>query len=607
MRRIISLILAIAVLFTCSITTGATTISGGTNNPLFPDEVEHGTISGFDSLDGDFGTMVYYLKILCDEGTEYIYALADRVYYKNDLCNAVDAFEKLHSGDGNITFALRSGKIKYINPILPEGVFADVEIEACYRIGNKIIARISFEDIVGKCTCIVAAYNSDGAMCSLTSFEASYLDSYYEIELDANGGEAVKVFFLENTQSLKPLCEAKVCYIPTEYAYLLSVNKKDGEYEFEMFTAGGEVKKFACAEELVINEEAFIDGDGGVTDRLEFSAESANKAYEDEINATYHQPVMYAVNENEEITHIDTVVSSVNKEISTLVNDGKYYASYGYKQFKMSARTFEDFKVSSDTKIIFVPDDRSETDSYMAYSSYRKPFIHLKSYHVEAYGLSASRTASLLLVYKANDRLTYRYDSPMMIVESKSLTKDGTVIKGYTGTSYSLKHVTVSDEVESVASIGKGDVIRYITDDSSKMTDYRVWFDASSPVQETPCDDIDSAISSRILEVKATSTEPVINYPQASFRLQYGTVADIVLSKEGDKITVVPTIAEDNCDMVTEGNGVVTWDIEDSVKIYKYEEGNVITEADLTKIKIGETRVVAYSSGGKLRMIYIVD
>jgi hypothetical protein len=128
-----------------------------------------------------------------------------------------------------------------------------------------------------------------------------------------------------------------------------------------------------------------------------------------------------------------------------------------------------------------------------------------------------------------------------MIVASKSETKDGTVIKGYAGTSYSLRSVKVSEDGPSLASIGKGDIIRYILDGSNELVDYQVWFDASEPEQLDSINDIDEAyatdeddIAKRILEIHSTSTTPRKDYPNATFRLQYGTVTDIIL-KDGEE------------------------------------------------------------------------
>lgn len=254
---IFSIIMGVFALNSNAMTNGSTTyLSGGTNNPPSPDGVLYGTVIDFDSIDGDFGTTENYVKILNSNGEELIYELSSRVYFEEQLYTSDDVMEILKNIDRNINYVVRSGKIKYINLHMPEGIFESVEIESCYKYNNKIFVCITFETLVGECTCIAAAYNKEGAMCSAASFEASYNDSYsYDVELEANDGEYVKVFFLDNAQSLKPVCEAKIAYIPTEYGYLLSVNKTDGEYEFEIFTDDGTIETLECAEKILFEEE----------------------------------------------------------------------------------------------------------------------------------------------------------------------------------------------------------------------------------------------------------------------------------------------------------------------------------------------------------------
>ncbi len=576
---------------------------------IMRDEIQKGTLIAFDSAEGDFDTTTYYVKLLCEDGEECVYALEDSVYFEDRYCDAESITYKEELLNSEIAFAVRSTKIYSINPVMPEGAFDSVVVEACYKAGDKIYVSLSFENLVDKFTLVIATYN-DGIMCASSSFEVPYTESCQEFEMDSNGGDEVKLFFLESIESMKPFYEVKKAYVPAKYGYLVSVKKADGEYEFEVFTSDGEFETFECAAEIVIDESNYTDGDSKVTNLLELSAESANEAYEDEVNVIYHQPVMYAVNEFGEIAHIDTVLSNVNSKISTLKKDdeGKsYYIPYGYKEFKKSSRTFVDFKVNSDTEIIFVPDDRCDSDSYIAYDSYQDAFINKRSYHIEAYGLSSVKNASLVLIYKENDNMIYSYKTPNLIVNS-TISEDGNVyVTGYTGAGDTLKSVKVNtDKVESVDEIGKGDIIRYLTNNSDEMVDYTIWYDADNAVQNIPCDSMEEAISVRILELMSTRLEPAENYPNATFRLQYGTVWDIELAEEGNMMWVTSSVANDNFDMVTDGDGVVGWEIGDEVEIYKYDGENLITNADLQKIKAGETEVITYSASGKLVSIYIV-
>lgn len=607
MKKVLSIMLTLAMLLSLAVTATAAVGESGSYNPVTRDEIQKGTVIAFDSEEEVFAGVTYYAKILCEDDAEYVYALANMVYLGDVL---YDAEEIADMDLGEITFVLRNEKIKYINPILPDGCFEGFEVKRCYRESDTIYAIIEFENIVDEFKLIMAVYNDENEMCSMKSFDISYLDSYYELDMAANGGDRVKMFFWEDTSTLVPLCELNAEYIPTEYGYLLSVDEANGEYTFEILTTGNDIVTLEGADKIAVDEESLEENDSRIADRLKSTAKSANMNYEDETNAVYHQPVMYAVDENGAIAHIDTVVSSVNKGISKVLKDEDgeyYYAPYGYNVFDLSDRTIGEVGVNGETKVIFVPDDRSENDKYWAYDNYRDAFLHNECYHYEAYGLNDDSVASLVVIYKENDNRLYRHNAPTMIVKSKTLVNDGDMIyiAGYAPGSNSLKHVYVADGVES-DKIGKGDVIRYSTNNNSEIDDYMIWYDASNPLQAEECDDIEKAIENRILELSAWGTT-MTNYPSATYRLQYGTVCDITLSNEGDKIKVLPTINDDGFAMVTEGDGVTEWEIDNSVKIYSFDGTNVNAEADLSTIKEGKTEVIAYSASGKLRALYIID
>ncbi|MBR5536100.1 MAG: hypothetical protein IKU60_05575 [Clostridia bacterium] len=599
MKRTLSIILVFAMLLSCSVIAFAEVAGGGTNRPVTVDEIQKGTIIAFDFEEGDFDTDTYYVKILGVNGAEYTYALAGRVYVGNSLYKA----EEVADMDfGEITYVLRSGNVKYINPTMPDGLFESVAVKYCHRENDKIYVTVEFVGIVGEFKLIMAAYSGD-MLCSVKSFDISYTDSCYELDMEANGGYKVKIFFWENKAGLVPVYEAVADYIPAEYGYLISVNEADGGYEFEMLTDEGEIVSFDCAEKIAIDDE--IEPLSNITTLLKSSAKGANAAYEDEENATYSQIVMYALNEMGEVARIDTVGSVVNKKISKVMDEGAYYSPYGYKQFEYKDKSFGDFSVSDDTLIFFAPDDRSDKDEYLVYKGY-KALRGTKIYHVEAYGLSEDKVASVVVMYKDNGKNVYTYNSPAMIVNNKIKSGDEAYITGYTLTSYSLKRVKVDTaEVEHLSGIGKGDIIRYITNSSNEMVDYKVWFDADNSVQQTGCASMAEAIENRILEINATSIDPVQNYPNASFRLQYGTVSDIALTNDGNSITVTPVIKKDS---IAEAgtDGTVEWEIERSVKIFEYTPEGVSASSDLTDIIPGESEVIAYSSGGKLGMLYII-
>ncbi len=476
---------------------------------------------------------------------------------------------------------------------------------------------------------IDARDDSDPTYISINNKDYYMSDFFSEYESDdkpeMNVGDYAQVY-LDAEGKIVAAAEASTTGTTSSYAYLLGVRqeseKSDYDLEFWFYTTSGKYVQIGAAKtNITIDGVKYKVTSDDVLDVLAQSAIDANSGYGDASNVVYHQPVVYTTNSDGLVSKIDTVNSPDNEDISAVMGSDKH-SEAAERTYTSSSKSFKDFKVSSATSIIYVPDDRSDTDKYNTYT-YSKAFTNLRSYFVEAFGLSSSKTATFVLIYGDDPSRIYTSSTPFLIVSSKSVTSSGTVIKGYSYNSTTLKTITVSeDDGPSVTSIGKGDVIRYILDSSNELIDYQIWFDASDPEQLTPCSDIAEAIDSRILEIHSTSTEPRTNYPSATFRLQYGTVTELELNEDGtsvdeETITVAPTIVEDSMEMVYDGNGVVTRTIGSSVKVFYYDSssknGDIETDVELTEIlpydEYGEnaTRVITYSASGTLRMIYIID
>ncbi|MBQ6795788.1 MAG: S-layer homology domain-containing protein [Clostridia bacterium] len=482
--------------------------------------------------------------------------------------------------------------------------------------------------------------------------------------IEQGGEDAPKLEVGENAQvyldaagKIVAAAEAKNNMSSEKYAYLYALRQDsdDSEYdlEFKFFTTDGKFIQIGAASKITIDETKYKALDDDILKALERSADMANsnyKAYMD-VDYTYHQPIIYQTNSDGLVSTIYTVNSTENDDISMVMEDedgDAYYSAYEAgdmvdgdyegRAYKSSGKTFTDFKVSSSTKIMYLPDNRHLSDDYLTFS-YSKAFSNGRKYHVEAFGLTSSNTAALVLLYHQNDSRIYTSSSPWMIVASKSDTKNGTVIKGYkNGTSYSLSSVTVSEEdgPSSIANIGKGDIIRYIVDSRNELVDYQIWFDASDPSQLQPVSSNEELFvkdgedgANRIIEVHSTSVKPRDNYPNASFRLQFGTVTDIYLNDGEDddavdeeSITVSSVLVEDGIDDMDafdkedDENTVVSKSIGSSVKVFSFDRGgrnsDVQTDVDMSEIlpysEYGEdaTRVIIFTASASLRMIYII-
>ena len=456
-------------------------------------------------------------------------------------------------------------------------------------------------------------------------------------------GESAQVY-LDAAGKIVAAAEAKSDVSSEKYAYLVALRQdsddSDYDLEFKLYGTDGKMIQIGSAAKIQIDGTKYKALDEDILDVLEKSAEKANSTYPAAENYSYHQPIIYQTNSSGLISVIHTVNSTENENISMVMNtnDDAYFVQYEERQYKSSSKSFTDFKVSSSTKIIFIPDNRNNTDDYLTFSSYSKAFANGRKYHVEAFGLTSSKTASLLFIYSQNDSRIYTSSTPWMIVASKSDTKNGTVIKGYkNGTSYTLSSVTVSEEDgPSISDIGKGDIIRYILDGNNELVDYQIWFDASDPTQLQTIDDVSDAYTqvglsgengdgaNRIVEIHSTETDSRKDYPNATFRLQYGTVTDINVEEDSsnsvddDYIAISPYIVEDGVEieLSDDDTGFITKEIGSSVKIFSYDRGgrssDVATDVDLSEVldytNYGEdaTRAIIYTAGGTLRMIYII-
>ncbi len=518
---------------------------------------------------------------------------------------------------------------------------ADAEGKAYYEV---VVTRESYSGMITE-------RDSDDEN-SIVMNDKEYIISDSLMEYIEKGGDSVPKIevgeytqiYLDAAKKVVAAAEATTKNSAEKYAYLVALrqdsDKTEYDLQFKFYTTDGKFLEIGSAAKISIDGKKYKALDDDILDVLEASAEAANGSYPDADNYTYHQPIIYQTNSEGLVSVIHTVNSDENTGISMSMkndDDELYYSEYEQRQYKSSSKSFTDFKVSSSTKIMYIPDNRNNTDDYLTFSSYSKAFSNGRTYNVEAFGLSSSGTASIVFIYKENDSRIYTSSSPWMIVASKKNTASGTVIKGYTGTSYSLKSVTVSEEDgPSTSDIGKGDIIRYILDGNNELVDYQIWFDASDPTQLQPVStnndlyvesEKNSDGANRIIEIHSTSTEPRKNYPSATFRLQFGTVTQLVLADDDaniddDMISISSVLVEDNLAMdyfdkeSTSNNSSITKEIGSSVKVFSYDRSgknnDVVTEADITEIldydNYGEdaTRVIAYTASGTLRMIYII-
>ncbi len=438
------------------------------------------------------------------------------------------------------------------------------------------------------------------------------------------------------------------------YGYLLSLLQDDSEsdYDLELYImeSDGTRHERGTSTTIQIDGKRYDTDDEDILDVLEDSANEANESYlntsagNDVDNLQYQQPIRYKLNSKNLVTAIDTVANS-NIDGNDLVLSARIDDSTtddGLRQYNRSSGfAYDDedgdeahFVISSTTKIFFIPDDRTDFELYGKRTT--STFTSGNSYYVEAYnvGTTSSNRADVVFIYKMDDTMVFNSKSSFLIITDYGQNNDDEeTITGYRGnyngggsvatttTTVKLNYSQMnSDAREDYRSLGKGDIVRYLTGSDGRVTDLELWLDASDPIQDEPVGSVREALENRVLAIRSNSTEPVDGDAyNAAFRLAYGTV----LRHETDikSITVTPTLVEDDIEMVDSGTGVVAHLYSSSTKVFVYNgrsgaeyiDGEDAFE-DIQAYEDGNdgSVVVTFSTGdttnsaSPFRMIYII-
>lgn len=443
------------------------------------------------------------------------------------------------------------------------------------------------------------------------------------------------------------------------YGFLLDLaqNDKDSDYNLDLYVmdTNGNKRVYGTSNTIQIDGKRYNTTDRDILRALEDSAEEAAYSYmntsagDDLQHLKYQQPVRFKVNSKNLLTALDTIAES-NIDGNDLVlsariddsaaDDGlrTYNRSSGWpyvdekgddKYFQMS---------STATKVLFIPDDRSDYDSYEKKSS--STFTSGNKYYIEAYniGTTTSGRADLILVYKQDDSMVYNYKSPFMIVTDTDVDDDDNeVILGYrvnyngTGTGAvdtSVKTIPVNygklsrEDKEIYNNLGKGDIVRYLLDSDNQVCDLELWLDISDSIQDEPVNSVSEALENRVMAILSNANDPISgDRYNAAFRLAYGTV--LRHDKEGKSVTVTPTLVDDNVEMVEGGTGVVAHLYNSNTRVFVYNgsrngveylSGTEAFEELLSyeEAEEGASVVVTYSTGdttnnaSSFKLIYII-
>ncbi len=162
-----------------------------------------------------------------------------------------------------------------------------------------------------------------------------------------------------------------------------------------------------------------------------------------------------------------TSVITAEEEYGTNTDESKLVKYQPLKQLQYSStnRSFGDFYIDSQTTILFMPQNRSDKDEYKRFS-----FTNGVRYWVEAYNVSESKTASLVVVYGSTARnVSTNYNTKYSIVArtpEEIVGSDDEITHQLTLYNSAQTETKIEAEDDSkFADILVGDVIQYALDD----------------------------------------------------------------------------------------------------------------------------------------------
>ncbi len=288
-------------------------------------------------------------------------------------------------------------------------------------------------------------------------------------------------------------------------------------------TSSSKPAKVNLAPKVKINGKTCTSAAGALDALKEAASLIASNKAEGVSESQYSQPVRFIKNGAGEITNLVTV-SGIDGKATIGPNSDKSKLQIGKERIKLlykgSGKFSDEVFINSSTKIVIVPDDRSDDDDYKSSSGYSM-FKTADKYDIEAYDIDDSGVAALLVVYGADTSRPITSDTKLCIVNGIS-----TVSSNVTdGIAYSievyedgiLKSYETEDTSDKYKQISIGDIVRFGFNSDEQINDIKIALD---------CDNL-------IFEAKHDSTTYNGDY---KFKTIFGTV----LSKSDELIMIVP-------------------------------------------------------------------
>ena len=333
---------------------------------------------------------------------------------------------------------------------------------------------------------------------TVSSVEVKGVDeTYNEIKLGEKVYTASGYYFdnIDNTKYPQSLKYGDKCTAYLDFmGKIVAVNKAQSTnqygYVIEVGTTGG--MKGTCVVTLyngssIVNydivEKGFkINGKSAnpedLIDEIEAAAERANANKSGHTNNERAALVKYELNNGMiKAIYLDDGTNDIDTVKLSVAYDGTN--SFKYSSNKFTAQNKDEFRVSSNTKVFFVPENRADDNKYT-----RASFVANDLYIIDAYDVEDG-VAKAVVVYGKEAKIAARTSKTVLVKAIENVIEDGKTVEqlvyeDFTTVSSDQEKTINTKEEDTLSSVGvgKGDVIKILENDGV-IEKAMIIFDAS--------------------------------------------------------------------------------------------------------------------------------
>lgn len=306
-------------------------------------------------------------------------------------------------------------------------------------------------------------------------------------------------------------------------------------------------------------------------------------------NIEYSQPARVTIS-NGEVTQIVTLTTD---EVKAQNDDneqlflGKALASYDYSSNSFKQGSATAFSVNSSTVVIYVPQNRENREKF-AKKTPSSAFTSGESYYVEAYDISSSKIAGLVLVYGSEGTLTQvKRDTDFSIVASLpestySDVKDGTVLSFDVFTGSNSTKTWNTYDTDEFADVEVGDVIQFAYDSDDLI---------QGRIDNIKFSDIADVLDGDTFDWTGDEFEYTFKKNGSTEMYSHSTLGSVPYSI-ASMYNVSQVLADENKIYVTK-TGFVDGELDDSI----YEEVSITSSTKILRMEDDRKEISKYADG----------